>query len=523
MNFSIIIKLLLMHTVHARLGWSSIESIGMSSLVKDSGLVINPDGPLHPLRGYILHKSGHMYNKRLYAPEINTEYGLKKLNKKAVNSAYSYKYTRTPVNDKAYTDICGNRAKNKYLIRLHTQIIRMFPSADGALSIVAGRPDALTSFLIKDEVRPESMYILAAIFLLSEQVNVPIIVDLEEKGNERLVLKSKDGKTTYVDQSLVLNTKNTRKIEKGWNNWHTETVGLINFLKDHMQGKLAQMQKKEGYIEPTTYEQFMTGNFLNTPQFLVQSYIYEFIDTKDKYIEFVEAVYTLLADQIMNKSTPKKKRNFYGKVLNICFIQKGAPSDSINHTAMISDLKKTVNTHKAFPFNSPAEIPEYTRVKAYSRENDEFIDDEEKKYSNCVEAALLGLFCCLLYDPEMREYTTHHIPNKKEAAALKVFFQKYSEPAETADYKMQQEWCRVVAGLNNKNIAYKKEKNEIRSGWINILYVIAEVVGYSPEVLQAIKYMENIRNAKGRSSTLEMQEILTDMFKFLSQNKYVRA
>ncbi|EIJ87151.1 hypothetical protein NEQG_02671 [Nematocida parisii ERTm3] len=63
------------------------------------------------------------------------------------------------------------------------------------------------------------------------------------------------------------------------------------------------------FTAPTNYEQFMTGEFLNTPQFLVQSYIYEFIGTKENYIKFVNAVYTLLNDQIKNEKSTKENKS----------------------------------------------------------------------------------------------------------------------------------------------------------------------------------------------------------------------
>ncbi|OAG33687.1 hypothetical protein NEIG_02378, partial [Nematocida sp. ERTm5] len=239
-NSMIILKLLLViYTVCARLDLSDIKEIGETKVIEEDNLLIHPDGPLNPLRGYIMDRSGYMYNKRFYAPEIDTMYKLEKINKVITRRLhYSrpsiYKYERKPVKDTAYTNICNSPARNEYFLRFHTQLINMFPCSDGALSIIAGRPDAPTSFLLKDELKDGCVYILAALFLLSEQVSISISAEIKEKGNEKLILKSADGSTIYVDQSLVL-YKDKENLEEKIKTYHTETVKLINFMKHYAE------------------------------------------------------------------------------------------------------------------------------------------------------------------------------------------------------------------------------------------------------------------------------------------------
>ncbi|EIJ87152.1 hypothetical protein NEQG_02643, partial [Nematocida parisii ERTm3] len=446
MKNSMIIKLLLaMYTVCARLELSDIKTIGDSVVIEEDNLLIHPDGPLNPLRGYIMHKSGCMYNKRLYAPEIDTMY---KLEKKYENGRSIYEYERKPVNDLAYDDICEDTKKNEYLTQSHALLVKMFPSTDGSFSIVSGRQDSIYSFLIKDRVKPECMHIMAALFLLSEQVDVSFTIETKKK----LVLKSADGTTTYINQPRT----------------NENLLSLIEFLKKYIDNEGVNPSAMEGLpTVPTNYEQFMTGEFLNTSQFLIQSYIYEFIDTKENYIKFVNAVYTLLNDQIKNEKS-------YERVLSKCFIQESARPSKINHTKNICDLKDTIDKYKIFPFMDSSQLPSYTRVKAYDREKGEFINNESRKYSNCVEAALLGLVCCLVYDPNKKKYNTDHLPDNKETKPLKDFFKKYTEPREATDYEMHEDWCRVIADLKNDKILYLKEKtNELDSSLLNILYVVS--------------------------------------------------
>ncbi|KAI5167980.1 hypothetical protein NEIRO03_2321 [Nematocida sp. AWRm78] len=528
-NGMIILKLLLvMYTVCARLELSDIKTIGETKVIEEDDLLIHPDGPLNPLRGYIMHKSGYMYNKRFYAPEIDTMYKLEDTGEVYDNRISIYNYTRKPVNDKAYKNICNSPARNEYFLRFHTQLINMFPCSDGALSIIAGRPDAPTSFLLKDELKDDCIYILAALFLLSEQVSISISAEIKEEGNEKLILKSANGSTIYVDQSLVIYKDKENSKEK-IKTYHTETVKLINFMKHYAEDAITYVQQ-DGFIEPTNYGQFMEGKFLSTLQFLIQSYIYEFIDTKDKYIKFVEAVHTLLNDQITNNTAiTKKKKKSYERVLSKCFVKEDEQSNEINHTAVICELKDTIDKYKIFPFMDSSQLPSYTRVKAYNRKdgesiNDEssgeFINDESRKYSNCVETAIVGLFLCLVYDPETNRYNTDYLPNNEKTMPLKDFFRKYTEPAEVTDYTMHLDWCRVIADLKNDKILYLKEKtNELDSSLLNVLYVASDITGNNEEVVKQIKHIEELIADKNINDKIDVKESLTTIFKELSNNK----
>ncbi|KAI5131818.1 hypothetical protein NEPAR03_2542, partial [Nematocida parisii] len=89
MKNSMIIKLLvMMYTVCARLELSDIKTVLESPLNIDKNTIINHNGPLNPLRTYIMHKSSYMYNKRMFSQEINTDYSLKKSAKSTENEHF---------------------------------------------------------------------------------------------------------------------------------------------------------------------------------------------------------------------------------------------------------------------------------------------------------------------------------------------------------------------------------------------------------------------------------------------------
>ncbi|KAI5170091.1 hypothetical protein NEIRO03_2757, partial [Nematocida sp. AWRm78] len=107
-----------------------------------------------------------------------------------------------------------------------------------------------------------------------------------------------------------------------------------------------------------------------------------------------------------------------------------------------------------------------------------------------------------------------------ETKPLKDFFKKYSEPREAIDYEMQQDWCRVVADLNNDKILYLKQKtNELDSSLLNILYVVSDITGNKKKVAKQIKHIESMCSKEDLDSELNIEESLNTIFRALSNNK----
>ncbi|KAI5167231.1 hypothetical protein NEIRO03_1738 [Nematocida sp. AWRm78] len=524
MKTSMIIKLLIMmYTVCARLEMGGIVKICDKKYGKLEDMTINQSGPLNPLRGYIIYKSGYMHNKRLYAPEINTKYSIEKITK---NGEEYYNYTRSSAKDEphkgCYKEI--DEKKKKSIVSYHEQLIKMFPCRDGTLSIVASEDTSMYSFLMKDEVKSECMTIMAALFLLSEQVDIPIDVK-EEEGEKKLILKSVDGNILYINQ---MNPSNSLK-------------ELIDFLRKYIEDANANpsVKMEASNKEPTNYEQFMTGDFLNTPQFLIQTYINEFIDSEDRYIEFVNNVYTLLCEQIENTNSTPEKIEKAKEVFKRCFTQEKADLNqkpecssvetpvslnAVKHTDIIYELKKVIDKNTVFPFNNSLQLPAYIRAKLRDWETKEIIDSGEGKYANCVETGILGLVCCLMYDPIKKEYNTGDLPDTDGAARLKLFFKTYNVPAEVTNHKMHEDWSGVVACINSKNITYVSKTakgNELECGLLNILHVLSYITGNKEEVTKEISLLKDMCIDENLNKKFDIKGHLTNILKVLSNNKNV--
>ncbi|KAI5161591.1 hypothetical protein NEAUS03_1682 [Nematocida ausubeli] len=520
---SLILNLIMIQSILARISVEDIKTVSETLVSEKQDVVINPRGPLNLLRGYIGNRNGCMYNKRFYFPEIDTDYALSKTEISSMGRQ-EYDFTRTPVNDRVYKDLDTKTPEGKYLSTYHAQLIKMFPSVDGDLSIEAGRSNTLTNLLRADHVKKDIKYILAALLLLSEGVDVKINVD-HTREKKKLVIKSK----TYEEKVFVDVEMYTAGIDPVTNEhsesiYQSEAAEIVNF---YIRCRDNPLLKKGGeFAMPVTKEQFESGLFLNSAAFLIQMYIYEFIDTAEGYKDFVNAAHELLVDQVVEKENPEqtKKKSKKGRIFDELFIAKEELSENIKYIESFYDLVKATNENAKFPFCNASQLPRYTRVPRCKLDKSGFELDQSLYYSNCVETALLGLFCCLAYNPETGKYETSHMGGKI-SDELKNFFEKYPMPTEATSIEMHKQWSKVIACLKNKSISYKHPKNELLSGVGNILLAISEITGQKKEILELVECIEaackagKLDNRQEVYITVKMNLII----KSLSLNKNVRV
>ncbi|KAI5151276.1 hypothetical protein NEAUS05_2455 [Nematocida ausubeli] len=518
----LLLNLIMVQTILTRINMEDIKTVHETLVGKKQDVVINPRGSLNLLRGYIGNQNGYMYNKRFYSPEIDTDYTLSKKGLSSKNKQ-EYNFTRKPVNDRVYKDIATQTPNGEYLSSYHAQLIKMFPSVDRDLSIEAGRSNALTNFLRADHVKKDTKYILAALLLLSEGVDLKISIDRTGKKNN-LVIKSKTCKEkVFLD--VEMHMEGTDPVTKKYKEdiYQSEAAGVVKF---YMQCRDNPLLKKGGkFAMPSTREEFESGLFLNNAAFLIQTYIYEFIDTAESYKDFVNAVHELMVDQVAEKENPEqtKKKGKKGRIFNELFIAKDTLSENIKYIESFCDLVKYTNENADFPFCNSSQLPQFTRVPRCKLDKSGFERNQFLYYSDCVETALLGLFCCLAYNPETGKYETDHM-GTEVSKELRDFFEKYPKPKETTNFEMHKEWSRVVACLEDEKIDYWKSKNELIAGIANIFLVIAEITGQKADILELVECIENACKYKELDSKQsEIADKIESIIKALSLNKNVRV
>ncbi|KAI5156985.1 hypothetical protein NEPAR06_2430, partial [Nematocida parisii] len=421
-NNILIILLLMTHSIYARLDTRDASTIQKMKLGdKDSQVVIDPEGGLSPFYQCIMERSGYIKNLRGYLHAIDG----------SGDQVGGYGSTIF-------------KESSEYMQAFTQQLINMFPSEDRYLSIESENPDSFTRFLRRHEDRSDSLYILASLFLLSEGINIPIrIVESKVNKNKILILKKKKVKRPKEEEDRNISSEYDELEKRKPSRREGFHINLhMNIKKKNKEGKTVERtpQKKteeivsffksiattnssyclkvpEEFSMPTTHEEFLKGNFLCNPKFLVQSYFFEYIDSVEMYEEFVRAVYELITEQILNNDK-KKSENISMKtgkkaqeVFDSLFIKQDSAElpSKVKYTEDFILVEHKLNDElQPMPYFESAKLPIYDYgssdssdshnvflqefMPSYNRKTDEFVNAELSKYTISIEPALLFLF-----------------------------------------------------------------------------------------------------------------------------------
>ncbi|KAH9386990.1 uncharacterized protein NEMAJ01_1886 [Nematocida major] len=457
------------------------------------GLRVNLEGPLNMVNAYIYTQLGYMQNKRLFSPGIETSYSLKYV--EPADDEEMYDYDRKYVKDAAYPlQNEEGLSSAEYLRHYHEVLIKLFPSVDGNLSIETGRDVTVTKFLRDKFSEKEALRVLASLFLLSVGVDVPIL--------PKTLDPSESPKKPLSGVNKILAKKDSHK---------RELAVTIRFLKKY--GKTHSM--------PETLSEFESGEFLNSTQFLMQAYIFEYLSSKEDLAGFIQAVHEIMVDIKSGKG-----RNEIFKTLFV-------PSESsLSQKAFFSPVTRVAAVEKRlswFPYADTSLVPAYKTVRAYSRKDLAFT---EISFSNCVEAGVYAAFCCLAYDPEKQEYNVEKMlqnsENSEETRDLQAFFQRKDVSAkQCTSQRVLEEWNRVVSGLPGGIRYIEKTGGEMQTGFLNFLCVISHVSGRPLEEKQTLQDLMGILEIEGDDLLYDVlgatQKYTQDLFSALSVNKNVEV
>ncbi|KAH9387060.1 uncharacterized protein NEMAJ01_1956 [Nematocida major] len=199
-----------------------------------------------------------------------------------------------------------NAVPEEYRREYHRVLVKLFPSANKTLSIESGRTDSFTNFLLADSVREHAHYIIATLFLLSEGVPVPIQCTADEIF---LPKKSSSGEFFRVCTRTWVYSERKKRLIKVQ---QKEAAEIIQFFQTY--GCEEEL--------PKTKESFETGSFMDSPQFLVQSYMFELWKAPEDLIKSNTCVYNILMDL---SQAEKRQRTFdeptlLDRVFKKCFI-----------------------------------------------------------------------------------------------------------------------------------------------------------------------------------------------------------
>ncbi|KAI5166169.1 hypothetical protein NEIRO02_1023, partial [Nematocida sp. AWRm79] len=94
---------------------------------------------------------------------------------------------------------------------------------------------------------------------------------------------------------------------------------IVNFFIKHSSNPVIE---KAGYVEPKTYEEYKTRKFINSPGFLIQNYVYYYLNSIKKMKEFIKTVHDLLCEYLPDKENQEmtSTQMTATRIFNRCFI-----------------------------------------------------------------------------------------------------------------------------------------------------------------------------------------------------------
>ncbi|KAI5165781.1 hypothetical protein NEAUS04_2515 [Nematocida ausubeli] len=503
-----------LYMVCGRPDFETLQHIQKSVRVGPSAaqLEIELTGPLNLLRGYIYHMEGYMHNKRFYSPSIAASYSLESFPSED-KFWPDFKLTQTPQSDTVWAQLNSTNPSETYEREYHEKLIQLFSWENGELSIENERNGSFIRFLRSEPARQHAMQILAALFLLTERIEAPIECT---KDGKSLCIRMKTEKTAYFDITVEVP-------EEVQGNTAAQTTNKSEI--EDIIGFFVYYAKKHHVLQnsaPVSQERFEEGEFLDTLSFLIQVYVFEFIDSASDAKQFIEAVYSLLSDATENgkdskTSTEQAHADF---ILKKCFSPVGtANSEMVPYFHAIEQMQRTISICKAFPFVYIGQLPAPMLVPQYDRKLDQFSQTKEY-FRNSTEICIYGLFCCFSYNPKEHKYTVGHIKNA--STELRKFFEMFSAPLEDMDLEAHKAWSAVVSDISEAEIEYKKEGNEIQCGLLNLLKVILSITGlYESKKEELSWYYEVLAQNDNPEEELymEIEKYTQSVFELLLKNK----
>ncbi|EIJ87620.1 hypothetical protein NEPAR06_1449 [Nematocida parisii] len=530
----IIFVLLLFYIIaNARLEQNDILYIHMQSIGSTKFKIrVNPEGPLGLIRAKISYDEGYLFNKRIFSSEIDIDYGL------ILNSEENF-YIRNYGKDKTFVIHKNAGELEEYRRNYHNVLISMFSPVNDCLYIypIEEKNDSFFIFL-KNLKSPIHAYkILGSLLLLSEGMDILLTLEGQNQTEKTLVLLKKKDNNEGVEEDCTFNMNISLSIAENSNNskkskicvYQKETENIIQFFIDCKNSPL--IQKEENMSEPTSLKELKRGKFLTSARWLIQLYIYEYIDTADQMMEFIRVVYNLVNK---NRFYTKKNSDQERKETNIIlkcfmFISSDAESDNLlNNIQYIKSYTSILNKpqEKVTPFSKEEHLSSYDSNNVFGKLPWRFLHMGKTTTNNSSEAALLALFCYFAFDPTTNTYSMDHI--EPERSKLKNFFQKYRVPEKEISIQMMNDWVFLLRKtLDNSTLFLNEEiKISIAPGIVNMLYIILKLIGICNskndrnsrlnEILQKISLAHPVHCTD--TIFLDIQEYLTYIFKQASRS-----
>jgi len=546
--------------------------------------MINPAGNLNPLSGYFNLKSSLMPGKRILSYAIRKEprAGCSQScsSSSAVNNTLNDATDDSPFPFRTTT----NELSPEYISDYHRCLLNLFMNINGKATVINDDKSSFYHFLStnhkdtgecketgnksnRELAKDKSM--LALLFLLAEDLdfhklvktsrgdNSPEAKNIQEEWRRLHSNKAADISTpTYC---IAFSTKpNGFEIkipivepspgtQSGDNCISTVDKTLKFFV--HCSSSPQYKSQIATKIQKCREKDNNASFLLDTPQFLLQSYIYEYFFSKapNENLEFLKTVFTFLdkARMLTDNKTPDASKGdspgIGAKSIggSRCFIRSSEFQDyDLGIYEEYSSLMKELQSvrSKSFPFSSFAEPIEPINTKVYDREEKKFL---ASSFNNSTEATILSILCFLFYNRQRGCFDLSRISaaNSDEMLLsddvgegnpckdLLNFFEEFDRPEKLYGNieLMLNKFNTILQDSIDPNISYLYEeqsgygnchaRNSLKSELLNVLYVIATITNKTRciEEIIEIRTFNGAVSAKKDKIKKVLMSILTDL------------
>ncbi|KAI5145338.1 hypothetical protein NEPAR07_1621 [Nematocida parisii] len=527
LNFTIIIIIAILNITKQVYGDDSMSLVKNAQHIKikvDSGYVyINPDGSLNLLRGYIIDKMGLIHNIRDFTPDLDIKYTVSPDTSEG-SEWTSHILTRIRDEDRPLFKEFENGIKDIYLNKYYIALINLFPFIDKDMPIETPNEDSFIRFLRSKDVLPNMQYVLAAILLITEGVNINIDVS-DDQYAPTLTIKRKNN-IEYMSTSLNIKKSVRKSREDKWV-CQRKTIELIEFFKTFVSAYF--LYKENEFAEPITLEQFKSGKFLNNPGFLIQTFIYYVLKTEEGIKGFYNAVHKMLSNHIKDTidSSDTTHLDAYYDVYNKLFIHADdnfyIPS-TLSYINALESIPMVLKKEEVLPFSNTRQIPDLENIIKNS--NISCIDKSVKihllQVENNMTLSILGIVCCLLYNPKECQYI---FTREQYSLTLINFFQNYMRPFQSIGVSAYNEWSNICMSIMKNKKVFADNNNKIYPGLLNMLYSLVDIL---EEDVKEVVMLDGFIQKACKSKFIEDKEFyrklnkyLTKLFRRMSVNSYV--
>ncbi|EHY64326.1 hypothetical protein NERG_02632 [Nematocida ausubeli] len=430
------------------------------------------DGPFNPVMLYVYREIDVISNKRFNPQYINEQ--------TAVPDKENILQNIDRTNDTVREEDSEGKKIPRSTVEHYSALINMFPSPDGKASIYPkeGCKDSFTSFLKSDPVKEYAHKILAILLLRTEGMVFKLEVKDEESECPKLVYINKCDRAQSFSVPICIASAEEQDSNSSNKEENIKKINrkLLQTIKYFLNAESSQeLEESIALKESAEKEVYWMTKFTETPAWLIQSYIYYYLETKEDAIEFCRLI-VQTGLFFVTESMITDSYNTSMEVFSKLVTRKDAQTDALKQWEKVKKLEDAVESAKRnrlLPFRDNSQLPTITAVEANAQGNTE---SDEELISSDIESVLLTLLCCFVYAPETNTYNVDKIPHAHEE--VKNLFAMPSKNASTSSDSSETSGNPDINNPASSNTPViqvgQKIPQEVQKKWFGIIQSIVE-------------------------------------------------